>query len=110
MRRSYCSWDVDHASWVVTLHSPEEQEAPTAAPSRKRSPGVWCGCWRRRPASDRSGSEDADHAAIPTRGSRTREHLPSASVRGRSVGDDSSGRAILPPYATISHAGIRARP
>ena len=24
-RRGYCSWDVDHASWVVTLHSPEEQ-------------------------------------------------------------------------------------
>ena len=23
-RRGYCSWDVDHASWVVTLHSPEE--------------------------------------------------------------------------------------
>ncbi|MCD6033248.1 MAG: hypothetical protein K0S78_5430 [Thermomicrobiales bacterium] len=21
-----CSWDVDHASWVVTLHSPEEQD------------------------------------------------------------------------------------
>jgi hypothetical protein len=25
-RRGYCTWDVDHASWVVTLHSPEEQE------------------------------------------------------------------------------------
>jgi hypothetical protein len=25
-RRGYCSWTVDHASWVVTLHSPEEQE------------------------------------------------------------------------------------
>jgi hypothetical protein len=25
-RRGYCSWDVDHASWVVTLHSPDEQE------------------------------------------------------------------------------------
>jgi hypothetical protein len=25
-RRGYCSWDVDHASWVVTLHSPEEHE------------------------------------------------------------------------------------
>jgi hypothetical protein len=24
-RRGYCSWDVDHAGWVVTLHSPEEQ-------------------------------------------------------------------------------------
>ena len=23
-RRGYCSWTVDHASWVVTLHSPEE--------------------------------------------------------------------------------------
>ena len=25
IRRGYCSWDVDHAGWVVTLHSPEEQ-------------------------------------------------------------------------------------
>jgi hypothetical protein len=24
-RRGYCSWDVDHPGWVVTLHSPEEQ-------------------------------------------------------------------------------------
>jgi hypothetical protein len=22
----YYSWTVDHASWVVTLHSPEEQD------------------------------------------------------------------------------------
>ena len=21
-----CSWDVDHASWVETLHSPEEHD------------------------------------------------------------------------------------
>jgi hypothetical protein len=25
IRRSYCSWSVDHAGWVVTLHSPKEQ-------------------------------------------------------------------------------------
>ena len=25
-RRDYCSRDVDHAGWVVTLHSPEEQD------------------------------------------------------------------------------------
>jgi len=25
-RRGYCSWTVDHASWVVTLHSPQEQD------------------------------------------------------------------------------------
>jgi hypothetical protein len=24
-RRGYCSWTVDHVSWVVTLHSPEEE-------------------------------------------------------------------------------------
>jgi hypothetical protein len=24
--RGYCSWDVEHASWVVTLHSPDEQD------------------------------------------------------------------------------------
>ena len=25
-RRGYCSWTVDHADWVVTLHSPEKQD------------------------------------------------------------------------------------
>ncbi len=25
-RRGYCSWTVDHAGWVVTLHSPEVQD------------------------------------------------------------------------------------
>jgi hypothetical protein len=25
-RRSYCSWDVDHAGWVVMLDSPERHE------------------------------------------------------------------------------------
>jgi hypothetical protein len=25
-RRGYCWWTVDHAGWVVTLHSPERQE------------------------------------------------------------------------------------
>jgi hypothetical protein len=25
-RLGCCSWTVDHASWVVTLHSPEEQD------------------------------------------------------------------------------------
>ena len=24
-RRGYCSWDVDRAGWVVTMHFPEEQ-------------------------------------------------------------------------------------
>ena len=24
--RGYCSWDVDHAGWAVTLHSPDEQD------------------------------------------------------------------------------------
>ena len=25
-RRGACFWDVDHAGWVVTLHSPEEDD------------------------------------------------------------------------------------
>jgi hypothetical protein len=24
-RRGYCSWDVDHAGWVVMLHHPDEE-------------------------------------------------------------------------------------
>jgi hypothetical protein len=26
IRRGYCSWTVDHAGWVVRLHSPEEHD------------------------------------------------------------------------------------
>jgi hypothetical protein len=25
-RRGFCSWTVDHAGWVVTLHSPDEED------------------------------------------------------------------------------------
>jgi hypothetical protein len=25
-RGGYCSWNVEHAGWVMTLHSPEEQD------------------------------------------------------------------------------------
>jgi len=25
-RRGYCSWDVGHAGWLVTLHSPDDQD------------------------------------------------------------------------------------
>ena len=25
-RGGYCWWDVDHAGWAVTLHSPDEQD------------------------------------------------------------------------------------
>lgn len=41
-RRGYCSWDVDHATWVVSRHSPEEQDSG-ARRWKKRSHGAWCG-------------------------------------------------------------------
>jgi hypothetical protein len=27
-RRGYCSWTVDHAGWIVTLHSPMSRTSP----------------------------------------------------------------------------------
>jgi hypothetical protein len=41
-RRGYCSWTVDHASWVVTLHSHEEQDfyGKTLAEAL-----AWCLVW-----------------------------------------------------------------
>jgi hypothetical protein len=38
-RRGSCSWDVDHASWVVTLHSPEKS-CSSGRPREERP--VWC--------------------------------------------------------------------
>ena len=41
-RRGYCSWDVDHAGWVVTLHSPDEQDFY----GRTLEEGLaWCLVW-----------------------------------------------------------------
>jgi hypothetical protein len=45
-RRGYCSWDVDHAGWVVTLHSPEEQDFY----GRTLEEGLaWCLVWLMAP-------------------------------------------------------------
>ena len=45
-RRGYCSWTVDHAGWVVTLHSPEEQDfyGPTLEEAL-----AWCLVWLMAP-------------------------------------------------------------
>ena len=45
-RRGSCSWDVDHAGWVVTLHSPEEQDfyGRTLAEAL-----AWCLVWLMEP-------------------------------------------------------------
>lgn len=41
-RRGSCSWDVDHAGWVVTLHSPEEHDFY----GRTLEEGLaWCLVW-----------------------------------------------------------------
>ena len=45
-RRGYCSWDVDHASWVVTLHSPEEQ---TFCGRTLEEGLAWCLVWLMAP-------------------------------------------------------------
>jgi hypothetical protein len=41
-RRGSCSWDVDHASWVVTLYSPEEQDFSGKTLEEAL---VWCPVW-----------------------------------------------------------------
>ena len=42
MRRGSCSWDVDHAGWVVMRHSPEEHDVS----GRPQEEGLgWCPVW-----------------------------------------------------------------
>jgi hypothetical protein len=46
-RRGYCWWTVDHAGWVVTLSSPEEQTFY----GRTLEEGLaWCLVWLKAPA------------------------------------------------------------
>ena len=45
-RRSSCSWDVDHAGWVVTLHSPDEQ---TFSERTLEEGLAWCLGWLMAP-------------------------------------------------------------
>jgi phage terminase large subunit-like protein len=45
-RRSYCSWDVNHAGWVVTLHSPEEQHF---SGKTLKEALAWCLVWLMAP-------------------------------------------------------------
>ena len=45
-RRGSCSWDVDHAGWVVTLHSPEEQDFYSRTLEEALA---WCLVWLMAP-------------------------------------------------------------
>jgi hypothetical protein len=45
-RRGYCWWDVDHAGWVVTLSSPEEQ---TFSGKTLEEALAWCLVWLMAP-------------------------------------------------------------
>jgi phage terminase large subunit-like protein len=45
-RRGSCSWDADHAGWVVTLHSPEEQ---TFYGKTLEEALAWCLVWLMAP-------------------------------------------------------------
>jgi hypothetical protein len=44
-RRGYCSWDIDHASWVVTLHSPQDHDFP----GKTLEALAWCLVWLMAP-------------------------------------------------------------
>ena len=44
-RRGYCSWTVDHAGWVVTLHSHEEQDFH----GKTLEALAWCLVWLMAP-------------------------------------------------------------
>ena len=60
-RRGYCSWTVDHASWVVTLYSPEEE----IFSGRRLEEGVtWCLVWLMAKGTPGDGSLTA---AVPFR-------------------------------------------
>jgi hypothetical protein len=45
-RRGSCLWDIDHASWVVTLHSPEEQNVSGQTLEEALA---WCLAWLMAP-------------------------------------------------------------
>ena len=45
-RRDSCSWDVDHASWVVTFRSPEKQDFSGKTLEEARA---WCLVWLMAP-------------------------------------------------------------
>jgi hypothetical protein len=45
-RRGSCAWDVDHASWLVTLHSPEAQDFYGKTLEEAL---VWCLVWLMAP-------------------------------------------------------------
>ena len=45
-RRGSCSWTVDHASWVVTLHRPEEQDFYSRTLEEALA---WCLVWLMAP-------------------------------------------------------------
>ena len=46
VRRGSCLWDLDHASWVVTLHSPEEQDFSGQTLGETLA---WCQAWLMAP-------------------------------------------------------------
>jgi hypothetical protein len=48
-RRGYCCWDVDHASWVVTLHSPKEQDFSGTTLKEALAWCLWCLVWLMAP-------------------------------------------------------------
>src|SRR5215208_3847967 len=45
-RRGYCWWTVDHASWVVTLYSPEEHDC---SDTTREEALAWCRVWLMAP-------------------------------------------------------------
>ncbi len=45
-RRGYCDWTVDHAGWVVTLMSPEEQQFSCQTLEESLA---WCLVWLMAP-------------------------------------------------------------
>ncbi len=45
-RRAYCSSTVDHAGWVVTLHSPDEQDVSGKTLEEALA---WCLVWLMTP-------------------------------------------------------------
>jgi hypothetical protein len=45
-RLGYCSWDVDYAGWVVTLHSPDERDFSGTTLEEALA---WCLVWLMAP-------------------------------------------------------------
>src|SRR5215207_4164022 len=102
-RRGYCSWTVDHAGWVVTLHSPDEQDFYGKTLEMALA---WCLVWLMAPEL---GSWELDRF-WPDRGAMTAQMASSVPGDQCGPGHHAQGRCSCARGWQNSHfiAGVSA--